>query len=236
MGVEGRKMKTTKYRFKDLRENTYLEDGKQLPLNYLADMLGIDRKKMGRLEKGDFKQIEPETLTAYAKYFNVSVDYLLGISNEKTKNEDIKMICRSTGFSEATVNALIEDNRLKTSNPAEYALFGKRYAPVINDLIKYDEKGNLFNFINSFFHFDERKMDHADLVLTGKKVETQHIDEGLSFLMLADENGNNFPISLHDISGIAIGYISNALTNICNAIDYERRGHRFSEYWNFIKK
>ena len=47
-----------------------------------------------------------EKLIEIAKFLNVSTDYLLGASNVKTTNTELKSICEYTGLSEAAVNRL----------------------------------------------------------------------------------------------------------------------------------
>ena len=47
-----------------------------------------------------------ETLIQISKFFDVSIDYLLGISSVKSINEDIKQACKTTGLTEKAINAL----------------------------------------------------------------------------------------------------------------------------------
>lgn len=60
---------------KELREETGLSQVK------LGEKLGISSSEIGHLEVGD---CEPNsaTLLAYAKFFNVSADYLLGLEDD----------------------------------------------------------------------------------------------------------------------------------------------------------
>ena len=60
---------------KELREETGLSQVK------LGEKLGISSSGIGHLEVGD---CEPNsaTLLAYAKFFNVSADYLLGLEDD----------------------------------------------------------------------------------------------------------------------------------------------------------
>jgi len=71
----------------------------------LADRIGITRQTISQYMNGD---IEPKMryFTAIADFFNVSADYLLGLSDVKTTNPDIKAVCELTGLSEESINSL----------------------------------------------------------------------------------------------------------------------------------
>lgn len=47
---------------------------------------------------------------AIADYFNVSIDYLLGLSDAPTPDKDLQFICDSTGLSIKAVNQLKNNN------------------------------------------------------------------------------------------------------------------------------
>lgn len=65
----------------------------------------IDRNKINRIENGAQKP-DADTLIAYSKVFDISVDYLLGISPTATIDEDIRMIGKTTGLSDISINML----------------------------------------------------------------------------------------------------------------------------------
>lgn len=70
-------------RLKELRENTT-----DLTQAALARELGMSRQTYGNYEAGR-RQMDPETLQKVAKYFNVSVDYLLGGDNPIVEDKKI---------------------------------------------------------------------------------------------------------------------------------------------------
>ena len=51
-----------------------------------------------------------------AKYFQVSADYLLGLSNTPTTDEDLKFICDYTGLSDTVINSLFHNKNNKPYN------------------------------------------------------------------------------------------------------------------------
>ena len=60
-------------------------------LQEVADGVGITRVAMGYYEKGERKP-DSEILFKIAKYYNVSADYLLGLSDVKTPDTTIRDI------------------------------------------------------------------------------------------------------------------------------------------------
>lgn len=67
-------MSTFSHRLKKIREQ------KNLSQKRVADALGISNVQLSRYETGDRKP-DPETIASLADYFDVSVDYLLGLTD-----------------------------------------------------------------------------------------------------------------------------------------------------------
>ena len=72
-------------RITDLREqNGWSKAG-------LAERIGIDASRMGRIESGETKSVGDDVILALAKAFGVSTDFLLGVSDDpEPNNYDIK--------------------------------------------------------------------------------------------------------------------------------------------------
>ena len=68
---------TIQERLKDLR----VERG--LTLEQLSAETGISKSALGKYEADDFKDISPFSLVALAKFYGVSTDYLLGLTEQK---------------------------------------------------------------------------------------------------------------------------------------------------------
>ena len=57
----------------------------------LAERIGIDASRMGRIESGETKNVGDDVILALAKAFGVSTDFLLGVSDDpEPNNYDIK--------------------------------------------------------------------------------------------------------------------------------------------------
>ena len=64
-------------RLKDLRTE------RNLILEQLSEATGISRAALGKYEADDFKDISPFSMVALAKFYGVSTDYLLGLTEQK---------------------------------------------------------------------------------------------------------------------------------------------------------
>ena len=68
---------TIQERLKDLR----VERG--LTLEQLAEQSGLSKSALGKYEADDFKDISPFSIVTLAKFYGVSTDYLLGMTETK---------------------------------------------------------------------------------------------------------------------------------------------------------
>ncbi len=75
----------------------YLRDKKGITQQELADNLNITRQSLSLYEKAE-RTINIELLAKIADFFNVSTDYLLGLSDVKSQNNDIKKACKITNL------------------------------------------------------------------------------------------------------------------------------------------
>ena len=64
-------------RLKDLRTE------RNLILEQLSEATGISRAALGKYEADDFKDISPFSIAALAKFYGVSADYLMGLTERK---------------------------------------------------------------------------------------------------------------------------------------------------------
>ena len=65
-------------RLKDLR----VVD-KHLMLEQLAEQTGPSKSALGKYESDDYKDISPFAIATLAKFYGVSTDYLMGVSENK---------------------------------------------------------------------------------------------------------------------------------------------------------
>lgn len=92
-------MKQFSPKLKTLREEAGLNQSQ------LADKLGVSRGSISFYENGD-RIPDIEFLRKVSEYFNVSADWLLGVSEEPCINGNLAHACRYTGLSQIAISQL----------------------------------------------------------------------------------------------------------------------------------
>jgi transcriptional regulator with XRE-family HTH domain len=144
-------------RLKALRENPYISQQK------LADEIGVTKSTIGLYENGD-NVPDAKTLYKIAKFFNVSGDYLLGLTDVKTNNYEVKKICNYVGLSDITVehlHDLLERYRETKIEPLAIALIDT----IIRNLDISDIEDNLRRAATAAATSELYKIKNPDSVL-----------------------------------------------------------------------
>jgi len=103
-------------------------------LEDVASEIGVSRQALGKWANGD---TVPDILDLkkLAEYFQVSADYLLGISDVRTADKDLQSVCEYTGLSEGAVATL---ERLKGETSHE-EVDSKPLICVVNNLLENED-------------------------------------------------------------------------------------------------
>ena len=72
---------TIQEKLKDLRVEH------RLTLEQLADQTGLSKSALGKYENDDYKDISPFAIVTLAKFYHVTTDYLLGMSEQKNHSD-----------------------------------------------------------------------------------------------------------------------------------------------------
>ena len=72
---------TIQERLKDLRTE------RKMTLEQLSEATGLSRAALGKYEADDFKDISPFSIATLAKFYGVSTDYLLGLTEQKNHSD-----------------------------------------------------------------------------------------------------------------------------------------------------
>lgn len=88
----------------------------------LADSIGATRQSIGQWKDGK-TQPNATMIKKIAEYFNVSSDYLLGLSDVATRNETIQGINAAIGLSSRAITMLMAEKALNESDIADFISF-----------------------------------------------------------------------------------------------------------------
>lgn len=89
----------------------------------LADALGKTRQSVSYYCDGSSSP-DWEALANIAKYFSVSADWLLGLSDVRSVNTDVKAVCKFTGLSEAAVTSIRRETQQEDTQRALDSIIG----------------------------------------------------------------------------------------------------------------
>lgn len=95
-------MTSTEIFAKHLKE---LRNKNGISLKELAKALDTTAQSLSLYEKAE-RTINIDLLVKVSKYFDVSSDYLLGLTENKTTDTDLKAVCDYTGLDENSINTL----------------------------------------------------------------------------------------------------------------------------------
>lgn len=80
-------------------------DANKLNRTRVAKNIGVERSALAKYMSDDI-EIGVNALTKIAKYYNVPTDYLLGLTDVKSTNQNEKSICEKTGLSEEALSTI----------------------------------------------------------------------------------------------------------------------------------
>lgn len=130
--METTDMKHTGRIIKELREKAG-ENQEQLA----AALQVANRETVARWESGA-RDLKREHIIALAKHFNVSADYLLGLSEVASVEADVQTACRMTGLSEGAVERLKRVSVFDRYS-VDAVLESDNFYHAIDSLVKYAE-------------------------------------------------------------------------------------------------
>ena len=115
-----------------------LIESRKTTITALANVLKISRQSVSQYQDGT-GQPNVDKLCKIAQHFNVSTDYLVGLSAIPSTNNDTRDICEKTGLSEHTVSRLMQDDKRD------------RWAEVIDQLVLHP---GLLEALHIYLFFD----------------------------------------------------------------------------------
>ena len=82
-----------------------LRQKKELTQSELAEKLGVQRVTIAKNETAQ-RAPSIDSLILFSEFFQVSTDYLLGLSDNATTDTDLKAVCDYTGLNEEAINTI----------------------------------------------------------------------------------------------------------------------------------
>lgn len=213
-------------RLKELR----LEKG--LSQQELAEKLNISGKTVSGYEN-NVSQPNLDLLIEMARLFNVSVDYILGLSNVKTVDSNIKAINEFTGLSEEAIKTLdyfnhISDNNLTVSD------FGKPEwckRSVMHELNEFLESYSFYEALSYVYLY--RINRDFDLMLEDTQGEelnnnTSELKEAIDYLT----RENYICLSPKNAASYYLSRAQQVFVNLTESVYTVEN----NEFWEFIRE
>lgn len=122
--------KCFKERFAELRAQSGLSQSK------LGKALSLSPATIGYYENGD-RLPDIETAARIAQYFNVSADYLLGLSDTMSTEHDVKTACAITGLSENALERIHEFTKPELRNFFNTIICTEEFTEILNCFLDY---------------------------------------------------------------------------------------------------
>ena len=129
-----------------------LESEKGKSQNDLALEIGLAPSVISKIKTGRSQDPSAETVAALAKYFNVSADWILGLTDIKTTDKATKDLCSTFGLSESAAKVL----------SGEFELRETPFPSDLPDLRKDLELRDIRSTINSLLIEYEKKNKTED--------------------------------------------------------------------------
>lgn len=147
-------------RLKDLRKE------RGLTLEALAEAVNISKSALGTYETGEFKDISPFSIVKLAKFYGVTTDYLMGVSNLE-KEADAEMqelhltnkalaVLKAGGFSGTLLSAIISHRDFQRLM-VDMEIFVDHIASMQIDNLNY-VMGTTRDIVQKQYHPDENEL------------------------------------------------------------------------------
>lgn len=193
-----------------------LIEEKGITQNQLAETIGKTRQTINGYTLGNTAP-DSDTLIELSNYFNVSADYLLGLSNVKTLDVQIKSISGFTGLSDMAVlqlHAYKYDVEKVDNLPKDYSNLKHLY---ISHFAKKEknEKENFIVLLSKLIVNPDfiKVMTYCNRYISGKKEKKQRYSE------LEQQFGCEFNLeSLEDYNGVNLYYAQKYLSKVIEQI------------------
>lgn len=130
----------------------------------VADAVGVKRETINQWEAGT-RQIKAEHIISLAKFFQVSSDYILGLTDSRQQEQEIREAQSRLGLEDGTVELLTNYTAKERRNPKKVIAFYRG----LNHFFSHDRAPDVFS---ALFNAEAKALQTVD---TLHNLET-HID------------------------------------------------------------
>lgn len=154
-----------------------LIDNTTVSRKVIADKIGCDVSTVTKHYNGD-RNLTIDYVIKYAKYFNVSADYLLGLSEAKTSDKDLQYVCNFTGLSEESVLQFNHHKELisKSANTHTKSLFTLIYDYFISSDKLFELAHIISSYVDSRMTLTSNNNKYHELIKT-LELFSEDVDE-----------------------------------------------------------
>ena len=152
---------------------------KKITQQEIADVIGISRQAVSQYQDGSTLP-NIETLCKIANFLNVSSDFLLGLTDVKSQDMNVRTICEYTGLSEKALEVLVHKTTYNVNSVVDVLL--------LNEHIGNINRNGILSKIAQYINFDVEGF--CD------KYVPAHIEGSIDKALYTGFNLNDFSVSL----------------------------------------
>ncbi len=189
---------------------------KKISLEKLGNEIGVSKATLSKYTNNE-AEAPIGNIVKLAKYFNVSTDYLLGVSSAKTNDKDLQFICDYTGLSAEAIETLVSRKDYTVLSDGrdteDIAMLCLNFEHNFNQFLEIQSDficSEYFTLMLENMHFE--KILSNFIVETIQKVETNTFSETeLSSLNMiakaANRAYNRHRLNLFNVQDTVISYL-----------------------------
>lgn len=230
--------KTFQTRFEDLM----IESGKTL--RDIANDTGISRAALNNYAN-DKAEIGINNVVKLAKYFNVSADYLLGLSDAKTNDKDLQTVCDYTGLSVDNIEILQDCARTYKNDNLPASFVEKTnaenafYLKLVNDLLDADGVWRKIGEQLCRLTFVSKELNNVNNLLSNAGNKRELIESETYLLQIADIFQNlyeQYQIMMFNAEKIKKLYAKSISERLTNKSENATAIQKVRQSYNIVKQ
>ena len=169
--------------------------------NEIAEKIGISPSVLSKLCSGNSKAPSADTVFSIAKYFNVSADWLLGLSDNSTTDKATKSLCKTLGLSDISIEFLKNNSNREIRDVINF-LIGQHYDVecCCNDDVRFSPPSEYISVLSELVKFFKICNFENEYKI---EIDDYNIDGSPEFrLTTSNASGEKNTVYKEEVSGI----------------------------------